>query len=383
MVTIALRPRVLLLLVGIGCSDGPSSPSSSLRLCWRQSQSGVSQTRPVGFEDIVVFATGTGEVVARDFTTGRPRWTTRVDTARVSGMSLAVVNGIVVVPVYDFTVGLDVRSGAQRWRYQSPADSLINPARATPGYVGRTRIDVDGTTAYVPAWGATVSAVDVVSGAARWVWRFRDTTRFRAGAMGARVSGDTVYATVWHYLDALGGRSEPILVAIDKNSGTELWQYRVPSYTFGVTVEGSPVIRDRLVIFSTIGGYEFAVDRFTGREIWRFTPTPTHATFAQSEIRGDTIFHDGGDGNVYALRASDGSLLWRSSYGGQTKFDFLVTLKGVYIAADGELTVLDVATGKKRAFVAHDQNGGAVSPPASHNNRVFVNAVGAALCYVE
>lgn len=71
--------------------------------------------------------------------------------------------------------------------------------------------------------------------------------------MGARVSGDTVFATVWHSLDQNGLRSEPWLVVLDRRSGRELWRTVLPSVLAGVLIEGAPTLYRNLAIVAIRG----------------------------------------------------------------------------------------------------------------------------------
>lgn len=362
-----------------------SDERSPLPVCWSEPQrQGVAWGRPAIAGDIVVFAEGDGSVTARDQGSGKVRWTTRVDTAGALGRNLIARGGVVVVPVVRWTVGLDLATGQERWRYHAPLDTRENAQNPKPGGVV-TRIDSDDVSAFVPAWGASVSAIELATGRVRWTWTPGDTVSFRSGADGVRVSGDTVYATVWHNITALGGSSEHWLVALDRNTGRELWRLLFPSYTGGVIFMGAPSVYRDLVIFQSVGGHEWAVNRFTRQFVWHFTPTPFRATIAQTELFGDVAYHDGGDNNIYALRAADGSVLWKAAVDAQPLTDILVTERHVVVNAQATLNIIERASGKRVVTARQPGNssGSFQSAPASARERIYLAAQGAAICFVE
>ncbi|MGQ0539623.1 MAG: outer membrane protein assembly factor BamB family protein [Gemmatimonadaceae bacterium] len=380
--------RATLIVAGLaGCklfTGGDDRPV--LPVCWNQPQSrtGVAWGQPAVARDLVVFGAGDGTATARDLHTGAVRWRTLVGTGDVRGGNLLARNGVVVVPVVRWTVALDLATGSERWRYTAPLDVKEDSVNPAPGGVPRARIDADNSHVFVPAWGASISAIELATGRVSWTWTPGDTVPFSSGAEGVRVAGDTVYATVWHYLTALGGRSEHWLVALDRRTGREFWRVVFPSYTGGVIFMGAPAVYRDLVIFHSVGGYEWAVNRFTREIVWRFTPTPTQATVSQTELYGDVVYHDGGDNHIYALRAVDGSLVWKAPIDA-SPHGFVVTERHLFIAAQGWFNVLDRATGRRIATVTQPGNssGAFVSAPAYSNGRVFVAGRGAAICFHE
>ncbi|MFN8670401.1 MAG: PQQ-binding-like beta-propeller repeat protein [Gemmatimonadaceae bacterium] len=199
--------------------DGPPRLLSD---CWSATVTGFSIARPAVGSSAVFAADGTGAPSAFERATGQRLWRTSLARSAIEGMNLLVANGVVVVPARDSTYGVDAATGTPILRYAAPLDVRENPVSPLPGFVGETRIATDGASVFVPAWGASVSAVDLRTGMRRWVWQPSDTTRFRSGSMGVRISGDTVYATAWHFLDASGLRTEQWLLALDRLSGREL-----------------------------------------------------------------------------------------------------------------------------------------------------------------
>ena len=186
--------------------------------------------------------------------------------------------------------------------------------------------------------------------------------------MGVRVSGDTVFATMWHYRDPVGLASESWLVALDRATGRELWNVVLPSFTGGTCVWGAPSFFGNLVIFAEVGGRTWAIDRTTRTVAWRFTPPIRFAALAQSEVAGNRVFVSAGDESIYALDASSGTIVWRTATPIATT-DLLVTERGVYYSWGARLRALDRATGRPLAEVRVSPSSDAVETPAAADER--------------
>lgn len=348
-------------LFNLGCSTSQTGPgSSSIKTLWYAASVGVSYAQPGVDSTTAYFGTGHGEVMARDRRSGDLRWATSVAQTGVSGARILVRRGIVVVPIARSTVGLDAATGQQLWSYTAPQDTVGAGAAGSfgPGQVVQSRIDADSTTVYIPAWGASVSAVDLRTGAARWTWQPSraptDTASsgvFRSGAMGVAVSGDSVFVLAWHYLTRLGVPSETWLVTLDRLTGRELLRLTLPDVGSAVTVESAPAVTDRLVIIHTVAGSTYAVDRASGQIAWTFR-APSGAdlsTVSGAAVAGDAVYVDGGDRHIYALSLNDGHVRWTSAFPTQATTDLLVTPTRVVFTEGRTLYVLDRLSGRQVA----------------------------------
>jgi outer membrane protein assembly factor BamB len=380
--TLVVAPVALAI---IGCRDA-TGVTTHVHTRWYQKQVGYAETRPAISGNLVIFGTGDGKIVARRQGDGTPAWTTAVSLDPILGARMIVRSNIVIVPILVETVALDVANGRVVWRYSAPADTAWERGQTYPGELWRSHIAADSQTVFIPAWGASVSAVDVRTGSVRWIWQPSRTASdtaargvFRSGSQGVAVSGDTVYATAWHFLNADGLASEAWLVALDRATGHELWRLTMPSYTSGAFVRGAPVVSGRIVAFETAGGHEFGIDRFTAQLAWEYKPQTQHSTEAETELYDHVVYHDGGDGYIYALRIADGSQLWRAttdlSLGGAiTNRDMLITERRVTFSDGMTLHVLDREDGHE---IAQTKQPGTwdsffASPAAYSNGRIFV-----------
>jgi outer membrane protein assembly factor BamB len=390
------------LLVSLSCSpdvDPTGIPEiGRVRTRWVREQPNNAYIRPHLSGGLVYFGAGAGPatgglVIARTDGSGEERWRARVaNVTPPDGANMLVRAGVLVVPVVHYTVGLDAASGRELWRYEAPRDTVHG--RSNPGQVVGSEIDADDAKVYIPAWGASVSAVDVRTGTVRWVWQpglsSGDTAAagvFRSGAAGVAVAGDTVFVTVWHNLDRLGLRSEPWLVALDAATGRELWRVVVPSYTGGVTVYGAPVVHGGRVIFTGAGGDTWAVDRATQQLAWHFAAHPTAFSTSTPELYGDAIYFDAGDNHIIALSAAHGTQLWKAHVGGYATHELLVTERRVYVPWGMQMSIFDRASGRLIARVrqpGRDLESFIASPATTDGRgRIFVTVDDAAWSFDE
>lgn len=142
-------------------------------------------------------------------------------------------------------------------------------------------------------------------------------------------------------------------------------------FSAGGAISDQPIVVNGVMYFGAWNGNEYAID-LNGKEIWhrylaRAVPqncTPKSAGVASSAtvatVNGtQVVFVGGGDASLYALKASDGSVLWRQNLGASPKamiWDSPALYNGkVYIGVSsygdcpliqGSLFQLDAATGK-------------------------------------
>lgn len=390
-----MRPIIRLTLLGstLACRNDPTGADATVHERWYETQPGYGRARPAVLNDVVYFGTGDGQVIARDASTGKQRWSVRTGTDAISGANLIARSGVVVAPAIFFTVGLDAETGRELWRYRAPDDTTgVIPSNFSPGTLIDSRIDADDENAYIPAWGASVSAVDLHTGALRWVWQpgriAGDTAAsvFRSGSMGTRVSGDTVFGTLWHYVNRQGGTSEPWVVALNRTTGVEFWRVKLPYQGSGALIEAAPAVYKNLVIVHTLSARTYAIDRTTQEIAWEFiSPAARVSTIAGPELYGNVVYVDAGDQHISALGASDGRILWSADAPGGTNRDLLVTERRVTFSNGGTLYVIDRQSGRQIVAVTQPRTYDPLfaSPAAFANGLIFVTVAGAAWAFDE
>ena len=380
-----------LLALGAACSTtDPDASKIRVHERWFQPQVEYGEARPAVSGDTVVFTTGAPGLVARRLGDGTPYWSIPLQSSAVSrgvgGRNLLIRHGVVIVPILLNTVGIELSTGRQLWSFEAPLDTVNDPD-PRPGSVEAVRIAADSETVYIPAWGGTVTALDALTGTVRWQWRVDAAMPYRSGILGAVVAGDTVYATAWHFLDRQGLTSERWLLALDRLTGREIWRFTVPRPSGGVYLAGAPVVVGNLVIFNAGAGHTWAVDRGGATLVWHFDASAQHAVLSGPVLGGDTVFVDGGEDHIHALLASTGHELWKSGYVAQIDEDLLLTARCVYASAGAEMNAIDRSSGMvlKTFREPHHSLSTALfaSPAAAAAGGVFVTVNGGAWAFDE
>lgn len=383
---------VLCITLALPACWGPPVPRSELTEVWFQAQPATPFTyaRPEVVGDVVLMGSPTGQLLWRNLDTGNPRRAAAVcGPGGPQGIRLAVAGITVAVPCRDEVIGLSLATGGPLWTYEPPPDTTHDDL---PGLVAATYPAGDGTVIYVPAWGASVTALEAATGAPRWTWRagrFASDTSvnvFRSGASGVAVSGDTVFVTVWHFTNQGGGAMEAILLALDRATGAELWHTVMPVPTSGGgNVAAPPLLTGDLAIVSTLHGRIYGVRRSTGQVAWQYrSPAFTFATFGAPVIVDGVIYASTGDDRLTALNAATGEVLWAAEARGATK-DLMATDRHVYVPNGGRLGVHDRATGALVATgrVKNPQDGTFVTAAAARDGQVFITSTDGAWSFRE
>jgi outer membrane protein assembly factor BamB len=184
------------------------------------------------------------------------------------------------------------------------------------------------------------------------------------------VDGTTVYAA------STGG----MVYAVDRETGKEKWEFAVKS-----RVVSSPAVAGGTVFFEAYDGYFYALDAGKGELKWkfktggehRFTAKGLHGMLPVDETKPDPwddflsspavwewrVYFGSGDGNVYALDANTGKLVWKFQTGNVVHASPAIADGMVFIGSwDRYFYALDARTGEKKwAAMTGDD-------PAMHNH---------------
>lgn len=187
-------------------------------------------------------------------------------------------------------------AGSRRDEWLTYSGSLnghryVSLTEITPANVSRLRVrwvsqfdtresQIEGTPLVVdgvlfisePPSGAI--ALDAASGRPIWIYR-RDVPADLPLCCGRVNRGLAILGRVL-FLASLDG----YLIALDANTGTELWKTRVAKPSAGYTLTGAPLVVDGSVVVGVAGGeygirgFLAAYDATTGRERWKFFTIP-------------------------------------------------------------------------------------------------------------
>jgi outer membrane protein assembly factor BamB len=222
-----------------------------------------------------------------------------------------------------------------------------------------------------------VSAFDLARGGRRWS---RDTRpegeRGPTQGAGVAFAEGTVFAAT----------AMAELLALDAASGEVRWRVRLPS-----AARGAPTVLGGRVFVPVVEHQLLAYSAEDGRRLWVHRATPTAAVpfgLPTPAIARDTVIAGFPSGEVVALRAADGRVLWTESLGapgGTGGFGELAGIRAmpvvagglVYLSSLGGLSAcVDLRSGRR---VWEREIGGGATPAVSGDWAFLVSEDGQAI----
>jgi outer membrane protein assembly factor BamB len=255
---------------------------------------------PVAADGRFFFAEG-ANITALDANTGARLWTTTIRNNPAALTSKIVLHGSrIFLPDHPDVLCLDAATGQILWRYTP--DSSANVAESA----------IDDRAMYIGTRDHKVSALDINDGHPIWTVDVGQGWTELGLVQGISLASDTVYAGVTHWIAQNGYLQSAVIVALDRNTGRELWRYQGAGNQNGIVA--TPVVAgNNLIADDVVFGSIFAVDRFTGKEVWRRSSAPGGYGPTDSPIiMGDTAFIASADTHFYALDSKSGRTYWSS-----------------------------------------------------------------------
>ncbi|MBI3505425.1 MAG: PQQ-binding-like beta-propeller repeat protein [Proteobacteria bacterium] len=181
----------------------------------------------------------------------------------------------------------------------------IGEGNSRSGRVTGAPVVADGRLFAVDA-SSRLAAIDVSGGGRLWTFNGEpDDDRSGGGSGGgAAVDGDKVYFATGY------GQ----LIALEAKTGKELWRYQM-----GAPARSGPAVTNGRVFVATIDNQTHAVDAVTGKRIWQHTGISESAGFvgaASPVVDGTTVLVGYSSGELFALRAESGRVLWSDTLSG-------------------------------------------------------------------
>jgi outer membrane protein assembly factor BamB len=298
-----LLPRLLgagLLAFLIQSAPGSArSPLVSLRLAWQTplASAGAPGSIPAVDGGRLFLVSSGVEAYSRD--TGKALWQSPL--RGYAPRSLVAAGGLVFVA--EATVSaLDAGSGRRRWEFTPDANASLG------------RAATDGRALYVGTAGHRLYALRAGDGKQLWATDLGPDWTHPAVVRGVSVQDDRVYATVEQWRDPKGRTSSGWLIALEAATGRVRWRYGTGEGERRTGLSSSPLVTPRLVVAADfLSNAIVAVDRRSGREVWKFHGEPGYAGFPEAPVLlGSVVYAGSGDSHVYALDAATGRLLWRA-----------------------------------------------------------------------
>ena len=243
---------------------------------------------------------------------------------------------------------LDAESGELLWAYRTAGLVHASPALA-------------GDTLVIGDWHGVVHALDAVTGEHRWQFTTEQDLQLSQwlGIQSSPViDGDRVYV----------GSRDSYLYALSLADGQTLWRYAMPHRSW---VVATPSIDDKLVYLgSSQPGFILAIDKDSGEEVWR---TATQVwSYSSPLVLGKHLISATMKGDILALASETGEVLWQfqSDSARADHFGIIDGQTGGFDYQAMSITTLHQSLYASMQYILH--LGGFLSSPAWHQDRLIL-----------
>ena len=315
-----------------------------------------------------VITMDSASLVVATGTNGASQWRTDLTApfdrgGHVSGGGMAIGGAQVYVATgYGELVALNASSGAVVWRQR-----LDSPVSGAPS--------VEGDTVYVSTRDGAGYAVDTANGKVRWTVAGAPGATSVEGAASPAISDQTVIFTF---------NSGELLSAL-KVDGSRVWGAPVSGQRVGVAyqnmtdVSGDPVLIGDTIYAGTAAGRTAAIDAATGERKW----TAVDGALSAPLVVGGSVFVVNDQALLVRMDAATGAVIWQADMPYFVK-EKPKRRKAIYahygpVLAGGRIVVAS-SDGKLRLFnpvdgtlvATADIPGGAASAPALAGGVLYV-----------
>jgi outer membrane protein assembly factor BamB len=336
---------------------GAGSPVYTLTQLWNYTTGSNVNSSPAVVEGVVYVASYDDNIYALNATNGEKIW--NYDTGSATDSSPAVVDGVVYVAGGDRNVyGLNASDGTEIWSF----------------YIGN-------------GWGGSPTVSDGVV----YIGTDDDYGPEDFFALNASTGQQ-----LWNYSTGWGGGGCPALVdgvayfgsgdgyvyALNASNGQQIWSYTAPAAQF----LQSPAVVDGVVYIAiTVGnvGSFYALNATSGNKLWNYNATgiDNYVTTTPA-VSNDVVYICSRygmfyDGNVHALNACDGTEIWKVTAGSLIYSSPAIVDEVLYLGSgDGNVYALDATNGAILSNYTVDATAGPTvySSPAVVDGVVYIGS---------
>jgi outer membrane protein assembly factor BamB/predicted phosphodiesterase len=308
-------------LVVAGGWDGAvyAVETATLQQRWRFATGGAVIGRPEIGPDTVYAGSTDTNVYAIDRITGQERW--RFPTGGPIQGHLTLADGALFFASGDHNLyAVDAATGAKRWSYP-----MGHFAQARPAYANGV--------VYIGCWDQRFYAIDAQTGRKRWSVPIGSIINYAPAVTSPCVVNGRVIVTA---AVSPSGTTQNNIRCFDAQTGEEKWGKRLAS---GASPYGSPTSDGYRVYCTTIDGMLYALRLSDGLLLWNIQMGEIVYDCSPVAWRGQVICNTM-YGGLEGHSAATGALLWRYKTGAGLQFSWPTPLGGrVYLTSmDGTLT---------------------------------------------
>ncbi len=258
---------------------------------------------PVFYRGLLIIPSvrGGASLAAFDLARGTTRW--RVKGPGVMASPLLLGGRVIIVDAESHVQAFDAERGGALWETQLESSAVV---LASPVAAG------DGVLAVVDEQGH-ISILDAATGALK-----------KEGEIGAPVASTPAFSDGVLFVATTRGR----LVAVDAPAAERRWEAALAE---GTVYLSPPAVGVGRVLVAGSDGSVQAVN-LAGEVLWQFNTSEGFT--AAPVVAGDVVYIGGLDKQLYALRASDGKVLWKQELGGRIKSGVSVGSGRVIVASE-------------------------------------------------
>ena len=194
------------------------------------------------------------------------------------------------------------------------AVDISNPSSLVPSWKhnatlpGWTEVSpvVSNGIVYTASYADNVSAINIANGVTVWT---RNLTQGAGGMASSPALANGVL-----FIGTKGNTT----FALNATNGTKLWNFTAP-WIYNNSVDSSPVISNGTVYIGSDDNKTYAINASTGAEIWNFTTGGALGYVAPIVANGKAYFGSH-DGTMYAVNANTGVSIWNYTTGGSIDY---------------------------------------------------------------
>ena len=274
-------------------------------------------------------------------------------------------------------VALDNENGSQLWppvSFETSSSGGFGCAAQSTAVAIYGTPAIDGELVYIGCFDGKVRAINVETGAIRWIYP-------REGSIHTMIGGPVV-AQGKVFIGSVGG----IVYALDAATGDFIWQFEA-----GGEIWSTPSIAGDTLFIGSFNKNLYALDIATGEEKWQQSFETQGSIVSTPLVYENTVYIASFDRHIYALDATSGEKIWQYPAENETEnkpkkwFWASPVIHNNTIYApnmDGKIYVLDTADSGASITIINLESAISSSPVVA-GDKIFIATEDGNLYYID